>query len=276
MSAVKHTMALASFELAGIRRSRWLLWFSAVFVVVSAVVTIAGLRSFAALGLAGAAAATDGLVHASLLLPPLLGLLLGASGLARDRERGMLAMLATQPIRRAAIPFASFAASLGAVWAVTLLGFATATLLLSTSATSADLLGLLTALTIALAATAASVALGVLVGSVARTHQQAVAAAAAVWLMLALGLDLLLVGVAPGLRLGPSSLLAVVISNPLEAARVMSLFVLDGAGALGPFGAYLMATLGRSGTLSVLTTVLAAWTIGPLVAAALIARRRQV
>jgi ABC-type transport system involved in multi-copper enzyme maturation permease subunit len=276
MSAIHGVRELAGFELRGAARTRWLTVGGVIFAAAAMGVTLAGLRSLAALGLAGAGAATDGLVHLSLLLPPLIGLLLGAGSLARDRERGMLAMLASQPVRRGALPFAAFAGSVLAVWVVLAAGLGVALVLLATVVTMADLGAFAIVLGVGLVATASAVAIGVMISALASTHHQATAAAASVWLLLALGMDLLLAGVAPGLRLGPAGLLAAVLLNPLEAARILAVMLLDGGTALGPFGSYLTRRFGTLGAQGVLLGSMAAWTIGPLLVARTITARRDI
>lgn len=275
MSAMRHVGALAGFELRGVGRGRWILVGGSVVALAAIGAVVAGLRSFATLGLAGAGAATDGLVNVALLLPPLIGLLLGAGTVARDRERGMLALLAGQPLPRGALPIASFAGSVLAVWAVVAFGFGAGLLVMSTVATGRDVAVLAGVLAVSLAATAAAVALGVAISALARTHHQATATAAALWLLLALGLDLLLAGVAPGLRLGPAGLLVAVVVNPLEAARILATIVLDGPVTLGPLGAYLDATFGRGGTITLLASVLGWWTAAPLALACWATQRRD-
>ncbi len=276
MSAIQQTLGLAAFELRGAARTRWVMIGAGIFAAAALGATFSGLRSFASLGLAGAGAATDGLVQVTLLLPPLIGMLLGAGSLARDRERGLLAMFASQPISRTVLPMGSFLAGLLAVWAVVAFGLGVGGLLISTVATLAEVATLAKVVVVALAAAAASVAIGVAIAALAATHQQATTAAAAMWLLLALGLDLLLAGVAPGLRLGPSGLLAAVLVNPIEAARVLVLLLVEGPGALGPFGAYLIDRVGRAGAVGVLVGSLVAWTLGPLVLAAIAIRRRDI
>lgn len=270
------TLTLAAFELRGAARSRWVTVGALIFAAGTVAVTLAGLSSLRELGLAGAGAATDGLLHLGLLLPPLIGLLLGAGSLARDRERGLLAVLATQPVRRQQLPVAAFLGSAWAVAAVIGVGFGVATVLVAAIASATDLLMLLGVAAISVAATAAAVALGVAVSAVCTTHHQATAAAASLWLLLALGLDLLLAGAAPGLGLGPAGLLAAVLLNPLEAARVLALLMVDHGAALGPFGAYLTDRLGRWGALAALSGSLVGWTILPLWLARSVTARRDV
>lgn len=274
MRAIQQVAGLAGFELRGAVRGRWVSAGALVFAAAAVAATFAGLRSFSSLGLGGAGAATDGLVQVALLLPPLVGLLLGAGSLARDRERGLLGMLASQPVPRLLLPVSAFAGAVLAVWAVVAVGVGASLLVLSTSATLADLAAVAAVLAVSLAVATASVALGVAISALSTTHHQATAAAASLWLLLALGLDLLLAGVAPGLRLGPDGLLVAVLVNPLEAGRV--LVRLDGGGALGPFGAYLTHTLGRRGAIGLLSGAVAFWTLAPLALAGVVTVRRDV
>lgn len=276
MNTASDTLTLARFHLRGATRSRWVTVGAAVFAAGSVAVTLAGLRSLRELGLAGAGAATDGLLHLALLLPPLIGLLIGAGSLARDRERGLLAVLASQPLHRAQLPLAAFLGSVAAVWAVTASGFGTATVLIGAVADLGDLVALLGVGAISLAAAASAVALGVAVSAFSASHHQATAAAAALWLLLALGIDLLVAGVTPGLGLGPAGLLAAVLVNPLEAARVLALLVIDHGTALGPFGVYLTDRFGRTGATGLLVASLACWTLLPLLLARRITRRRDI
>lgn len=276
MSALHGVGSLAAFELRGAARARWLTIGGVIFAATAVGVTFAGLRSLSTLGLAGAGAATDGLMQLSLLLPPLLALLLGAGSLARDRERGMLAMLASQPVRRGALPVAAFTGSVLAAWVVLAAGMGVALVLLATVATATDLIGFGVVLVVGLAATASAVAIGVMISAFASTHHQATVAAASVWLMLALGVDLLLAGAAPGLRLGPAALMVAVLVNPLDAARVLAVLLLDGGSSLGPFGAYLAARFGAAGAKGVLTGALAAWVVVPLIIARWRTVRRDV
>ncbi|MFA9444079.1 ABC transporter permease subunit [Egicoccus sp. AB-alg6-2] len=269
-------LRLAAFEVRGAARTRWVAIGGGLFALAAAAVALAGLRSLSALGLAGAGAATDALVHLALLLPPLIGLLLGAGSLARDRERGMLALLATQPLRRGALPLAAFAGAVLASWAVVALGLGVATVVIAGVMTAADLVALGGVLAVSLAATATAVALGVLLSAATSTHHQATAAAASLWLFLALGMDLLLAGAAPGLQFGPAGLLAAVLLNPLEAARVLAVMVLGDGTSLGTFGAYLADRFGDAGALRLLTGCLAAWIVAPLLLAWRITTRRDV
>jgi ABC-type transport system involved in multi-copper enzyme maturation permease subunit len=161
------------------------------------------------------------------------------------------------------------------VWALIAVGLGLGTLLIASVASLADLGSMAVVLGVSLVGAASAVAMGVAISSVSSTHHQATAAAASLWLLLALGMDLLLAGVAPGLRLGPAGLLGAVVLNPLEAARVLAVLLLDGEVGLGAFGTYLIGTFGRGGTIGLLLGTLYVWIVGPLALAAVATSRRD-
>lgn len=272
-----HLWQLARWELRRLLRMRWLPVIVAVFAAACVANAVLGLRSLRALGFTGVGASLDGLVALGVLMPPLLALVLGAGALSSARERGLLSMLAAQPIRRSTIVVASFLAVAAVVAATVGLGFGAALLVLSGAAGGEDLLQLLVVVLATLGTSLAAAALGVLLGAVTASRLQAVAGAVVMWFALALGMDLLFAGLAPGLRLGPRSLLAMIMVNPVEQGRVLTLLVIrPDPAALGPFGSYLDARFGIPTSLGLLSGVLAAWTVAPVAAACAALRRRDV
>ncbi|MDH5224457.1 MAG: hypothetical protein OEW46_06780, partial [Actinomycetota bacterium] len=111
-------------------------------------------------------------------------------------------------------------------------------------------------------------AIGVAVSSIVSSRVQAVAVAVGLWIVLSLGVDLALAALAPSVHMGPSGLLTAILINPLESGRILALLGTNFEGtALGPFGAYLITTFGRWGTVGLLVADLVAWTVGPLLLA---------
>jgi Cu-processing system permease protein len=269
--------ALTGWELRLAVRTRWMLATTAVFAVAFLSITFLGLRAQRGLGLAGASAVIDGLITVTVLLPPLLGLLLGAGSLAGDRERGLLALMAAQPIRRSTLVWTTWAGLTGAVWLTVGLAFALCALVISGVAQAGDLVPMGVLLGTTLAATAAAVAVGVAISAASASRSQAASVAVSLWFLLAFGLDLAVAGLAPALQLGPAGLLVAVVANPLEAARVLALLGTGHDGALlGPFGAFLVSRAGMAGGAAILGGALVAWTAAPLLLARSLLRRRDV
>jgi ABC-type transport system involved in multi-copper enzyme maturation permease subunit len=261
-------MAIVGWQYRTTVRARWVLGMGGVFAVLCLTVTILAFRTVRDVGLAGIGPASATLVNLGVLLPSLIGLLLGAGALVGAREQGLLAMMAAQPVRRSSIVTATFLGLTGALWTTIALGYGAALLVMSGVARGSDVpaLGVLIGCTFALGA--ASVAIGVAISAVATTRAQAVAAGVGIWIVFSLGVDLALAALAPSIHLGPRALLAAVLLNPFEAARILALLGTNLQGtALGPFGAYLLTTFGTVGAVAVLAVDLALWVILPVAVA---------
>jgi hypothetical protein len=101
--------------------------------------------------------------------------------------------------------------------------------------------------------------------------------AIAAWFLLALGLDLVVIGLGVFLALGEPAILAAVLANPIEAARVAALLLLDASGgALGTMGLYLADALGRIASLGLLVSALLVWLTVPLALASAALGRRDL
>lgn len=269
------TRAIAMWEMRGAARSRWLIGAAAIYGAAAVALTLVGLRSLRDLGLGGTGAAVDGILALGVLLPPLVGLLLGATSLAGAREHGTLAILASQPIPRRAIPIGIAAGLTLTLWAAIGAGLGLVAIVVSPVAGGADLAALAVATGASLAAAAVGVSLGVAISALASTRSQATAVAAAVWFATALGLDLLVAAVGPAIRIGPMAFLVTVLINPLESIRLLA-FTLTDAAALGPFGVYMADRFGTAGTAGILGTAVVAWIVFPAWLAVRTMRRRDV
>lgn len=119
--------------------------------------------------------------------------------------------------------------------------------------------------------------MGVLVGAVVTNRLQASLVAIAAWFLLALGLDLVVIGLGVFLALGEPAILLAVLANPIESARVAALLLLDtSGGALGTMGTYLDESIGRSGSLTLLVAALLLWFGVPLGLATFVLGRRDL
>lgn len=269
--------ALAGWEMRSAIRSRWVLAMSVVFAVACLSVTLFGLRTLRELGLAGAGASADALLNLGMLFPPLIGLLVGAGSIASARDRGTLAMTVAQPLRTGQILAGWFVGLTGAMWLAVAVGFGAAGVVVGSVVQGSDLATFATVVATTLAVTATSVAIGIGISSLATNRMQALAVVVAVWFVLAIGMDLLMVVVVPGLGLGPTAMLAAVLTNPLESGRLLAVLTIEpDATALGPFGTYLIDRFGSTGTRVVLGTSLLAWTAGSLGVAHVALSRRDV
>ena len=269
--------ALAAWELKGAIRSRWVIGTAIVFAAISLGVTLLGLDALRGLGLSGVGPASAGLVNLGVLLPPLMGLLLGAGSIAGARERGLLAMMVAQPVSRTSLILGLFLGLTAALWITVAAGFGLAALVLAGVAKVSDLAPFGALVVATLAVGTAGLGVGIGLSSVAAGRTQAMAMAVAVWFVLALGMDLALAGLGPAVQLGPQGLLVAVLLNPLEAGRILALLAANPSGAaLGPFGTYLIERFGTTGSAELLGSAIVVWTVIPLLVARSALRRRPV
>lgn len=257
--------AVAKWEFRNSVRARWVLVMGAIFALLGATVTLLAFRSVRTLGLTGVGPASATLINLGVLLPSLIGLLQGSASLVGAREQGMLSLICVQPVRRSSIGVGVFLGLTGSLWATLGVGYGLVLVIMSGAARSSDVPALVTLAGVTLAVAAASVAIGVAVSALSATRVQALAAAVGIWVVLALGVDLALASIASSARIGPEGLLAAILLNPLEAARVLGLLGTSFEGtALGPLGAYLISRFGTVGTVSLLIGDLLVWTAAPL------------
>jgi Cu-processing system permease protein len=248
-----------------------------VFAALCVGVTLLGFSTIRELGLRGIGPAAATLVNLGVLLPSLTGLLLGAGTIVGAKERGVLAMMAAQPIPRTSIVTGTFLGITASTWTTLGIGYGAALLLMSAVARTSDVPAVVALIGASLGVAVASVAIGVALSTLSTSRVQALAAAASLWILFALGIDLALAALAPSVHIGPQALLGAILLNPVEAGRVLALLGTDLRGtALGPFGAYLVGTFGTVGAVAILVLDLLAWTLVPLLIARRIIERRDL
>ena len=185
-------------------------------------------------------------MNALLLFVPLLGLNVGASVIAGDRERGSLLYLQTQPVSKTEIFIGkTLGTSLGAGAALSI-GFGVAMLALTfTGATNVtaflNLIGYTWLLLLA------CLGLGFLVSALTRRAATAIGAALLIWLVVAFLGDLTLIGTVLALRPSPANLLTMLMVNPLQIFKLGAILSLHGTlDTLGASGQYAVFHFGQA------------------------------
>jgi Cu-processing system permease protein len=267
---------LSGHEFRGALRNRWLLAYAVVFAALALGVSLIGMRLVGAIGLEGYGRTTASLINLCLSLVPLVAMLLGSVSLTGDRETGALEGFLAQPLDRTHLLFGRFIGALGAVAVATLIGFGVAGLLIGLATGAAGGLQYLAFLGTSVALASAYLAIGTLIGVLVRNRVQAVAAALGIWFASVAALDLALIGFGALTGASAQALAAALLLNPTQVARILALLVLDPTlEILGPVGGYLVARMGSTGAAALLLAALAAWSVGPFVAAAALFERRD-
>jgi len=262
-------------ELRDALRGRWLLAFAATFAVLALTLSLVQGRS-GDLGDQGFNKTTAGLINLCLLLVPLLALILGAGGIAGERERGTFAMLLSQPISPAQLVLGKFLGLVIAVWVAIALGFGGAGLVMALFSPITDVNHYFFFVGLSAVLAAAMLSLGLFISVFSDSRLKALSIAVVIWFLLVLLYDLGAVGLALSVSSSGRSLLLVVLGNPIECVRILAIMSLESdLDTLGPLGSYVSNEVGRGAGILLLSTALAAWVIVPLLATLRIAGNRD-
>lgn len=270
-----HTVAvIAGHELRQARRNRWFLLFAATFAAVALGVAWLSVTGIAGSRFAGFNRTAASLVNLVVLIVPLMGLVLGATAVAAERERGALLYLLCQPIDAGELVLGKFTGLSGAVLAALAGGFGLAAAMLALRGAPGGAGAYLLFLGLAALLAAVAVSVGLLVSTLSPKVSMAAGLSLFVWLALVLLGDLGLMGTAVALRLEAQQLLFAALANPLQVFKIAALMVVRGGlEPLGPAGIYAVRSLG-SLLLPLLVAILLLWIAAPLAAATLLLRRR--
>jgi ABC-type multidrug transport system ATPase subunit/ABC-type transport system involved in multi-copper enzyme maturation permease subunit len=245
--------------------NRWLIGYAAILGVLGLAAAVTGIDSSSGLGLQAFGRTTATLMNLCLLLSPLVAVLMGASAIAGERERGTLEHLLAQPISRNALLFAKYGGLLVSLTLATGAGFIPAGLMIIREGGPAVLDRYLLFPAIAASVGAAMLGLGFLISVSSRSAVQAQGLAVFTWFGFVLLYDLVLIG-ALGIGSMPVEVLsAALVANPVDAARVLGVLALEpDLYLIGPAGAFLISQFSRTGTALLLLGALTSWAVVPL------------
>jgi ABC-type transport system involved in multi-copper enzyme maturation permease subunit len=268
--------ALAVFHVRTILRGRSAVVAVVGFALAAGIITVLGLSSFRQLGFGAVGPAAVGFLNLALLLPTAQAMLVGSLAVSATRESGLLAMVRARGVSPLVLLAAVWLSVTLAAGIALVAGFGVAALILTGNVPMSELPRFAAVLLVALGVAAAASGIGALVGAVAGSRLQAALVALVAWFVLAIGLDLLVVGFGVFLRAGEAALLASIALNPIQAGRILGLLVIDPSGAtLGTLGTYLVGRLGAGGAGILLGLALAAWSAATILVAGWWLRRRD-
>lgn len=276
MIDIENVFILAQKELRDARRNRWFLLYAVAFAALSMALAWMALTGAGNYGFAGFGRTSASLINLVLLIVPLMGLTLGALGLAGEREQGTLLYLLAQPINQAELLLGKFIGLALALVAALGLGFGLTALLIAANGGGAEVTVYLTLLGLACLLAVVSLSLGFLVSALTPHGATAVGVALFLWLLLVFFGDLGVMGTALVLRLDVDQLFALALLNPLQLFKIAAVYILrQNLEVLGPAGIYALRTYG-SQLLPLLVGLLAGWAVLPLLASAFFFKKRGV
>ncbi|MFC4527150.1 ABC transporter permease [Dyella halodurans] len=255
--------AIAAKEWRDRLRNRWVLAVALVFAAFALLIAYFGGAQSGTIGLRSTAATVASLTSLAIYLVPLIALLLGFDAVVGERERGVLDLLISLPIRRAELLVGKYLGLAAALALATLVGFGTALVPLAHAMDGAAMVLYLRFVGSALLLGLAFLSMAVLVSTLAHDRARATGAAIALWFGFVLVFDLSLLGilVASAGRYASSWAPYALLCNPADVFRVINVFGADalrsafGLGTLLPQGWNAPATLYGA---------MAAWIVAPL------------
>lgn len=269
---MSRTAILTFAELRDVSRSRWMLVAAAGFAMLSAALTFAA----SAGGSAGFGPAAAGLINIELVAVPLFALVIGATALARDRERGTYAYLRALPIALKELYFAKLLAAAAEVTAIIFAGFAGAFAAMAIAGVAGgDLGGALQFALLTWLLAIACAAIGMPISTCVQRSPAALGGAVAAWLLLVIFGDLGIMATSLVTHMNLSVLLALTAANPIEAYKIASVAALSGSvDVLGPGGRLAADTFGTA-IMPVMVCVLVLWAAAVIAVGWLVLSRRS-
>jgi ABC-type transport system involved in multi-copper enzyme maturation permease subunit len=253
---------VARLDFADVRRSRWTLFCALVYAVLGAAFVFVGMRESSVMGFSGMGRVLMSMVHALLLVLPLLALTATGQTINKARDDGTLELLFSHPVRRG-VYFA----------AVTVTRYLVLSLPLAVLMLGMALLGqfgfgdqvnwgfLVQSLSICAALVAAYVGIGLAVSTLVRSQARAVITLLLLWALGAALLDFGLVALMLQWKVNAQTVFLLAGLNPVQAARMA---LLAGASSelsvLGPVGFYLTTRVGAGGLYTL--GILWPWMVG--------------
>lgn len=245
-------------ELREALRRKTLLGSGVAFAALMAAMTAASASAGADAGF-GPAAAT--LINILMISVPLLALVLAATSVARDRERGTLAYVRSLPVRPRDIFVAKAVAVELCIAVVLFAGFAGAVAVMGALRMPVDVGALAQFAGVTWLLALACGALGFALSCAATRTPAALGAAILAWLLLVIFADIGIMTSVTAFHVNENALVALTLANPVEAFKIAALCALSGSvDVLGPGGRLATDTFGTL-LMPVCASVLALWAV---------------
>jgi len=274
----KRTLAciavLAQKEILEARRNRWVLLYAGAFAMLSLALSWLGLSRLSSFGLSGFGRTAASMINLIMLTIPLMGITLGATSLAGERERGTLLLMASQPLSRFEVMAGKFIGLGAALVATLLVGFGISGALIAYYGSTASTTGYLGFVGSSLMLALASLAIGLAIASFARRSEAALGIALFAWLVMVFFGDLGLIGGSLLANPGTRTLFGLALINPLQVFKICAVLSIRGnLDVLGPVGAWAVRSYGPALPM-ILVGILVVWTGAGFGIAQLIFSRR--
>ncbi len=267
MIDLANVQTISRKEMRDALRNRWFVFFTVAFAGLALALSILGQSNGNRLQLSGYSRTAASLINLVLLFIPLIGLMMGASNVVGERERGVLNYLLAQPVTHSEVLLGKYLGMAGALFASLSLGFGLAGAALALRGQVSDVGGYILTVILACLLALAMLSLGFAISIATHKTSTALGSALFLWLILVFVGDLGVMGTAVVTQLPISTVFFLAVLNPLQMFKMSSILTIQAnLDVLGPAGLY--ATHEFGGTLQfLLIGGLLLWIILPLGAA---------
>ncbi len=218
---------VAKYELARLASSKVIWLYILSYIPLGAGIMYLGFYGYRELGLSGFGPIVASLVNFTLLLSSLVAITVSSLSVAGEREKGFIRLVLAQPVARRAYVLGKFLSHYLGVVLATAAGFGITALFSSFVLSGEDLGTFLMFATVALIYLAPMSAVGLFISVVSESRFSAVIAAIATWFIFTSVYQLVIISVDTVLKLSWRQIAFSALANPVEAARLLYIYILD-------------------------------------------------
>lgn len=255
---------IARQELRIILRNRWIMFYSAIFAVLTLAVSYFGLAVIEFTGFQEFNRTAVSLLNLVLYIVPLATMLMAVQSFRT--EGGATDQLFAEPVSLTEIVLGKMTGLVGAHVLATVLGFSFTGVLVGAKVGTRGMSSYLTLVGFTILVGIVFVAVASMLTILARRGNRAYAVVLVAWFAMVLLFDLLIIGLGFVLpeTMANRTAFAGVFLNPIDATRVATLLAVSGKEMFGPAGAQLVRSLGGvSQAVTLLVSVLVVWIAVP-------------
>jgi len=255
-------------------RAKWLIMFTAVFFLLAINIPTLVLLFTRYLPPNYLDVYLSYLITLSFPFLPLLALPMGAVSIVDERESGSLSYILSNPISKMEFFMGRYLGLLAATSAIIVLGYGIAAAV-SYNVSAARYFQVVIPMAIGSILNASMLGLSLTISVLTRRKATALGIAIFIWFAFTTISNLGLFSIISSLAFGQSSVVPIVLLNPVETARLLAVSLTGGGiSELGTTGLVMQNIFGRTAPL-VLMDTLACWTIGATAVCFLLFRKRD-
>lgn len=248
-------------EILDARRNRWFILYAIIFGGLSLGLSWIGLTGIGNYGLSGFGRTSASLINLILLIVPMMGLTLGASSLAGERERGTLLYILAQPVSKIEVLLGKFLGLGLSLLAALVIGFGLSGIVIAWRGGTLQAFNYLALVGLTLLLALSSLGIGMLISSALKKADTAIGVALFIWLVLVFFGDLGVMGSAMILNIDIGQIFALSLINPLQVFKLSAIFVIQGnLEMFGPVGVFAARNYG-SQLFPLLLGILTLWVV---------------